>query len=125
MQPLPVYGTGENVRDWLFVEDHAEAVWKVLNSGKRGEVYNIGGSCEKRNLDLLHLIIDEIACQCGENPATLRQLITFVKDRPGHDFRYGLDCSKIRQELGWSPRHTLAEGLKKTVSYYLICPSSV
>ena len=125
MQPLPLYGTGENVRDWLFVEDHAEAVWKILNDGKIGEMYNIGGSCEKKNFDMLHLIIDEVARQCEENPETLRQLITFVEDRPGHDFRYGLDCSKIRRELGWSPRHTLAEGLKKTVSYYLICPSSV
>lgn len=123
-QPLPVYGKGENVRDWLYVDDHAEAVWIILKSKKRDEVYNVGGSCEKRNLELLHLLIDEVALQCHEDPDTLRRLITFVEDRPGHDFRYGLDCSKIQKELGWAPRHHLHEGLKKTIQFYL-CPSSV
>jgi len=118
-QRLPVYGKGENVRDWLYVEDHAEAIWTILKSTKRGEVYNVGGSCEKKNLELLDLIIDEVATQCEEDPEVFRKLIHFVPDRPGHDFRYGLDGSKIRRELGWQPRHTLHEGLKKTVSFYL------
>jgi dTDP-glucose 4,6-dehydratase len=118
-KPLPVYGNGLNVRDWLFVEDHAEAVWKILENGKRGEVYNIGGSSEKKNLDLLHLIISEVAEQTGEEVEALRSLITFVKDRPGHDFRYALDISKIQKELGWKPRYSLEAGLKKTVEWYL------
>ena len=118
-EPLPVYGDGKNVRDWLYVEDHAEAVLRILEQGKAGETYAVGGSSEKKNLDLLHLIIDEVAAQTQENPAPLRELITFVEDRPGHDFRYALDCSKIRKEIGWTPHHTLKEGLKKTVNFYI------
>lgn len=118
-QTLPVYGTGRNIRDWLYVEDHAEAIWTILESRKRGEVYNVGGSCERKNLELLDLIIAEVATQSGEHPEVFRKLITFVEDRPGHDFRYALDCAKISRELGWTPRHTLHEGLRKTVSFYL------
>lgn len=114
--PLPVYGEGINVRDWLYVEDHAEALWCILEKGSKGEVYTIGGECEMRNIDLLHCLIDQFADY--KDPAQLHQLITFVKDRPGHDLRYAIDCSKIQKELGWIKRHTLAEGLKKTIQWY-------
>ncbi len=118
-EPLPVYGKGENVRDWLFVEDHAEAVCAILEKGKRTETYNIGGKSEKKNLDLLHLLLEEIAMQSGEDLQSLQKRIAFVPDRPGHDFRYALDISKIQKEVGWTPRHSLKEGLKKTVAWYL------
>lgn len=120
-EPLPVYGDGQNVREWLFVEDHAEAVWKILENGKRGEVYNLGSGSECKNIDLLHILIDELAKQKSEDPQNFLRLITFVPDRLGHDFRYALDCTKIHREIGWSCRHTLAEGLKKTVAWYLTC----
>jgi dTDP-glucose 4,6-dehydratase len=114
--PLPVYGDGLHVRDWLYVEDHAEALWLILEKGLRGEVYTIGGSNEIRNIDLLHCLIDQLADY--KNPSELHRLITFVKDRPGHDFRYAIDSTKIQQQLGWIKRHTLQEGLKKTVEWY-------
>lgn len=116
---LPVYGKGENVRDWVYVDDHVEAVWLILERGKRGEVYDIGGECEKRNIDLLHLLIDELAKLTGQDPAIYRSLITFVTDRLGHDLRYAINCSKIKQELGWQRRHTLEEGLRKTITHTL------
>lgn len=115
-QPIPIYGTGENVRDWLYVYDHAEAVWMILNQGKIGEVYDIGGACEQRNLDVVKEIISLVG---RKNDTPLDHLITFVPDRPGHDFRYAIDFSKIRSQLGWTPRHTLAEGLEKTVEWYI------
>lgn len=118
-KPLPVYGRGENVRDWLFVEDHAEAVWQILHRGTKGEVYNIGGQSEKKNLDLLHLIIDALAQKLEKDPAEYHRLITFVEDRPGHDFRYALDSSKMESEIGWKPQHHLTAGLEKTIEYYL------
>ncbi|MBI2742744.1 MAG: dTDP-glucose 4,6-dehydratase [Chlamydiales bacterium] len=118
-QSLPVYGSGRNVRDWLYVDDHAEAVWEILKKGQKGEAYNIGSSCERSNLELLGELLDEVAKQTGEDPSCLRQLITFVPDRLGHDFRYALNTEKIRREIGWKPRHTLKEGLAKTVSWYL------
>ena len=117
-KPLPVYGTGANVRDWLFVEDHARALWTVVKKGRVGEVYNVGGEAERKNIDVVHAIcdlIDELAP--GAKPA--RELITFVADRPGHDARYAMDITKISGELGWQPRETFESGLRKTVAWYL------
>lgn len=118
-KPLPVYGEGINVRDWLFVDDHVEALWMILEKGKSGEVYDIGGETEMRNIDLLHTLIDCLAPRLSQSAQKLRNLITFVTDRPGHDLRYAIDCSKIKKELGWAQRHTLPQGLEKTVAWYL------
>ncbi len=115
---LPVFGKGINIRDWLYVEDHAEAIWLILQKGKRGENYNIGGGSEVRNIDLLHLLIEKVAKKQGENPNTYSELITFVEDRPGHDFRYALCSKKLKSELGWKPRHPFEEGVDKTVEWY-------
>ncbi len=118
-KPLPVYGDGQNVRDWLYVEDHCGAIATVLERGKPGETYNIGGWNEQRNLDIVEMIcdmVDEMA-GCGEAPR--RRLITFVKDRPGHDRRYAMNATKIERELGWRPKETFATGLRKTVRWYL------
>ncbi len=117
-QPLPVYGRGANVRDWVYVDDHAEAVWNILQFGKKGETYNIGGHSEKTNLELLHLLIDQIAIEKKQNPSSYHQLIRFVTDRPGHDFRYAIDTAKIEKELHWHPKVSLAEGLRRTVHWY-------
>ncbi|MEI8365034.1 MAG: dTDP-glucose 4,6-dehydratase [Parachlamydiaceae bacterium] len=116
---LPVYGEGKNVRDWLFVEDHAKALWMLLEHSRKGETYNIGGEEEWKNLDLVKEIIRVIAKVIKEDSKTLEALITFVKDRPGHDFRYAIDCSKIKTEMGWTPEHSFAEGLEKTVRWYI------
>lgn len=118
-KPLPVYGKGINVRDWLYVDDHAEALWTILEKGKSGEVYDIGGETEMRNIDLLDALIDCLAARTSKDRAKLRNLITFVADRPGHDLRYAIDCTKIKNELGWTQRHTLPQGLEKTISWYL------
>lgn len=117
--PLPVYGKGENVRDWLYVEDHAKALHLLLEHGKKGETYNIGGEEEWRNIDLVHAIIAAVAELTGSEVDELSSLIAFVKDRPGHDFRYAIDCSKIKSEIGWSPSHNFEEGLRATVQWYL------
>jgi dTDP-glucose 4,6-dehydratase len=119
-KPLPVYGRGENVRDWLFVDDHAEALLLVAENGRLGESYAIGGHEERRNIDVVRSIcalVDELA----PDPAVGRrtELIRFVSDRPGHDFRYAIDASKIRSELGWTPRETFDSGLRRTVRWYL------
>ena len=114
-KPLPVYGRGSNVRDWIYVDDHAEAVWQILQKGRRGEVYDVGGKTELSNLELLNVLIDLIDAQ---QPGDYRSLIRFVQDRPGHDFRYALDPSKIENELGWQPRTTLKEGLLRTIRWY-------
>jgi dTDP-glucose 4,6-dehydratase len=119
-RPLPVYGSGNNIRDWLFVEDHARALWLVLSRGRIGEKYNIGGDAEMTNLDLVHLIcgiLDECRPEAPHCPH--RSLIEYVVDRPGHDLRYAIDAGKMRTELGWSPRETLTSGLRLTVSWYL------
>lgn len=108
---LPVYGTGENVRDWLYVEDHCSAIDLIIRKGRVGEVYNIGGHNEKTNLEVVKTILKELGK--GED------LITFVKDRPGHDRRYAIDPAKIYRELGWLPQTSFAEGIKKTIKWYL------
>ncbi len=118
-RPLPVYGEGINIRDWLYVEDHAEAIWMILEKGKAGEVYDIGGETEMRNIDLLHTLIDHLSVHTPQDAEHYRNLITFVADRPGHDLRYAIDCSKIKDDLGWTQRHTLPQGLEKTVEWYL------
>ncbi len=118
-QPLPIYGKGQNVRDWLFVDDHAEALHLLLLQGKRGETYNIGGDCEMKNIEIVQKIIHTISKLTGKDVEELQKLITFVKDRPGHDLRYAIDFSKIKQELNWSPRHTFEEGIEETVNWYL------
>lgn len=118
-KPLPVYGKGINVRDWLYVDDHAEALWTILEKGKSGEVYDIGGETEMRNIDLLDALIECLAARTSQDHAKFRNLMTFVADRPGHDLRYAIDCSKIKHELGWTQRHTLFQGLEKTISWYL------
>ena len=117
-QPIPVYGKGENVRDWLFVEDHAEALLLVLEKGALGESYNIGGNNEARNIDLVReicSILDDLKPEAAPHD----RLIEFVTDRPGHDLRYAIDASRIKNELGWQPRVNLAEGLRLTVQWYL------
>lgn len=119
-KPLPVYGDGQNVRDWLFVEDHCSALDAVLHHGQPGEAYNIGGNNEVKNIDLVHLLckfMDELAPELPIRPSS--QLITFVKDRLGHDRRYAIDASKLKQELDWQPTMTIETGLLKTVQWYL------
>jgi dTDP-glucose 4,6-dehydratase len=116
---LPVYGDGQNVRDWLYVDDHCDAIWSILEGGEAGETYNIGGECEKTNLDVVRLICRLVAEETGRQPAETEELITFVKDRPGHDFRYAMDITRIRNALGWSPAETFETGLRKTVKWYL------
>ena len=118
-RPIPVYGDGQNVRDWLYVRDHAEALWRVITRGRDGENYNIGGHNQWTNLRLVELIcdlIDELAPQLGGGS---RKLITFVKDRPGHDRRYAIDATKMRRELGWTPAHSFERGIRETVQWYL------
>jgi dTDP-glucose 4,6-dehydratase len=118
-KPLPIYGDGQNVRDWLFVEDHCSAIATVLDRGCVGQTYNIGGWNEKRNLEIVETICDLIDERSGRDGLSRRSLITFVKDRPGHDRRYAMDASKIEKELGWRPVETLETGLRKTVRWYL------
>jgi dTDP-glucose 4,6-dehydratase len=118
-KPIPVYGQGLNVRDWLYVRDHAEALWIVLTSGQPGETYNIGGNNELANIQIVRQIcdlIDELRPELGGNS---QSLISFVADRPGHDFRYAIDATKIRRELGWQPAHTFEAGIRQTVRWYL------
>jgi dTDP-glucose 4,6-dehydratase len=118
-KPLPVYGAGQNVRDWLYVEDHCEAIATVLTRGRVGQTYNIGGWNEKRNIDIVEIICDIVDEMAGRRGSSRRGLITFVKDRPGHDRRYAMDASKIERELGWRPLETFESGIRKTVRWYL------
>lgn len=118
-ESIPIYGEGLNVRDWLYVEDHCEAIETVLRHGVAGETYVIGGDTERTNLSLVETLLDAVDEALGQTAGTSRELITFVKDRPGHDFRYAMDYSKIKEELGWQPRHDLETGLRDTVSWYL------
>jgi len=118
-KPVPVYGDGMNVRDWLFVVDHAEALWTVLGQGKEGETYNVGGHNEWANIRVVELICDLIDELAPERGGDSRKLIKFVTDRPGHDRRYAIDASKIERELGWGPAHTFEQGIRETVQWYL------
>jgi dTDP-glucose 4,6-dehydratase len=118
-KPLPVYGDGQNVRDWLYVEDHCEAIRTVLHRGRVGQTYNIGGWNEKRNIDIVETICDIVDEMTGSRKPSRRGLITFVKDRPGHDRRYAMDAGKIERELGWRPGETFETGIRKTVKWYL------
>jgi dTDP-glucose 4,6-dehydratase len=118
-KPVPVYGDGMNIRDWLFVLDHAEALWKSLTLGKEGETYNIGGNNEWANIRIVELICDLIDELVPESEGNSRKLITFVKDRAGHDRRYAIDSSKIACELGWKPAYTFEKGIRETVLWYL------
>ncbi|MDI9867407.1 dTDP-glucose 4,6-dehydratase [Flectobacillus sp. DC10W] len=118
-KPLPVYGKGENVRDWLFVKDHARAIDVIFHKGANGDTYNIGGHNEWKNLDLVHLLCDVMDQKLGNAQGTSRQLITFVTDRAGHDLRYAIDATKLKDELGWIPSVTFEQGLDYTVEWYL------
>ena len=117
---LPVYGDGKNVRDWLYVTDHCQAIWKIMRDGQRGATYNIGGNTEKPNIDVVETIcdiLDETAADADIGPR--RGLITFVTDRPGHDRRYAIDATKLKQELGWVPAESFETGIRKTIAWYL------
>jgi dTDP-glucose 4,6-dehydratase len=131
---LPVYGDGRNVRDWLYVEDHCRAIWEIMKRGRRGETYNIGGRCELSNIDVVERIcdiLDRIGDRIGDgiDPKAgikrRRELIRFVKDRPGHDRRYAIDCCRLENELGWTPAESFGTGLEKTVRWYLQNPDWV
>jgi dTDP-glucose 4,6-dehydratase len=124
-RPLPVYGDGRQVRDWLYVEDHAEALHVVLTKGRVGDTYNIGGLAEQANIDVVMQICDLLETMRPEKPAGVsayRDLITYVQDRPGHDRRYAIDCAKIGRDLGWEPRQTFDSGLRTTIAWYLDNP---
>ena len=119
-KPLPVYGEGLNVRDWLYVTDHCDAIYTVLKNGQIGETYNIGGHNEIKNIDIVNTIcstLDELKPR--SNGGSYSELITYVTDRPGHDFRYAIDASKINKDLGWSPKETFETGIRKTIQWYL------
>jgi len=127
---LPVYGDGRNVRDWLYVDDHCEAIWLILMKGRVGETYNVGGECEKKNLDIVEQVCEVLeTTHPAKDNAILRQkapgirkyrdLIQFVKDRPGHDRRYAINCDKIKTELGWKQNHDFTSGLQDTISWFL------
>ncbi|WP_345760511.1 dTDP-glucose 4,6-dehydratase [Klebsiella quasipneumoniae] len=121
-KPLPVYGNGEQIRDWLYVEDHARALYKVATEGKSGETYNIGGHNERKNIDVVRTIcaiLDKVVAQKPGNITHFADLITFVTDRPGHDLRYAIDAAKIQHDLGWVPQETFESGIEKTVHWYL------
>ena len=117
-KPLPIYGKGDQIRDWLYVEDHARALYTVVTQGQAGETYNIGGYNEKKNIDVVYAICD-LLDEIVPKTTSYRQQITYVTDRPGHDRRYAIDASKIHQQLGWKPQETFASGIRKTVEWYL------
>lgn len=118
-KPLPVYGKGDNIRDWIYVEDHNRAVWLIVNKGRTGQKYNIGGENEWQNIKLLHKVIELSAEKLGKPASEIEKTITYVKDRPGHDKRYAIDCTKIKTEFGWQRKMTFEEGLNATVDWYL------
>ena len=122
---LPVYGEGFNIRDWIYVEDHNRAVWQIVNDGKTGEKYNIGGENEWQNIKLLHKVIELTSAEVGKSAAEVEKTIVHVKDRPGHDARYAIDCTKIKKELGWERKMTFEQGLSMTVKWYLTHPDWV
>ncbi len=116
---LPVYGEGKNIRDWIYVEDHNRAVWQIVTKGRTGEKYNIGGENEWQNINLLKKLIEITAAKCNLDVKSVENTIVHVKDRPGHDARYAIDCSKIKKELGWERKMTFEQGLSETVDWYL------
>jgi dTDP-glucose 4,6-dehydratase len=119
-RPLPIYGKGDNIRDWLFVEDHARALWLALTTGRPGETYNVGGHNERTNLQVVEAICDILdALRPRQDGQSYKTQITFVKDRPGHDQRYAIDPTKIMRELGWKPQETFDTGLRRTIQWYL------
>lgn len=121
-KPLPVYGNGQQVRDWLFVEDHAKALYKIMTQGKIGETYNVGGCNEKTNIEVVYAIctlLEELAPNKPKGVKKYQDLITYVQDRPGHDVRYAIDATKVSRELGWKPQETFESGLRKTVEWYV------
>jgi dTDP-glucose 4,6-dehydratase len=121
-KPLPVYGDGMQIRDWLYVEDHARALYKVVTEGEVGETYNIGGHNEKANIEVVKMIcslLEELVPNKPEGVNQYQDLITYVTDRPGHDVRYAIDASKIERELGWTPKESFETGIRKTVEWYL------
>ncbi len=121
-KPLPIYGKGDQIRDWLYVDDHARALFRVMTQGKVGETYNIGGHNEKQNIDVVHTIcqvLEELVPQHPAGVKNYKDLITYVADRPGHDQRYAIDAGKIKQDLGWIPEETFETGMKKTIQWYL------
>lgn len=121
-KPLPVYGKGDQIRDWLYVEDHARALYKVVTQGEIGETYNIGGHNERKNIDVVTTIcglLEELVPNKPQGVNKYVDLVTHVKDRPGHDLRYAIDASKIERELGWTPEETFESGIRKTVEWYL------
>ena len=118
-RPLPIYGKGANIRDWLYVVDHVEALWAILQKAPKGSVFDIGGGYEASNLEIVHRLIEEYSLLTSQNPEEFTPLIHYVEDRLGHDFRYSIDPSKIKKELGWSPKYDFSKGLKETVQWYL------
>ena len=121
-KPLPVYGNGAQIRDWLYVEDHARALYKVVTEGEVGETYNIGGHNERKNIEVVQTIcrlLDDLVPNKPAGVGQYEELITYVTDRPGHDIRYAIDASKIERELGWKPQETFESGIRKTVEWYL------
>jgi dTDP-glucose 4,6-dehydratase len=118
-KPLPVYGDGNNVRDWLFVEDHCNGIWKIIKNGTRGETYNIGGENEIKNIDIVNMLCEKMADVMGKEINYYKKLITFVKDRPGHDWRYAINMDKIKNKLGFKPSVKFTEGITKTIQWYL------
>ncbi len=116
---LPVYGDGSNIRDWLYVEDHCEAIWLILNKGRTGQTYNVGGDNEWKNIDMVNYLCEKISKITKFPVEEYKKLITFVKDRPGHDRRYAINCDKIKKKLGWSPKHDFEKGLEETIKWYM------
>lgn len=127
-KPIPIYGNGENVRDWLFVDDHSDAIWLILQKGENQGIYDIGGECEMRNIDIAHEIIEQFCFSINSNSNDYRSLTFFAPDRPGHDLRYAIDCSKIKTQLGWSPKRTFKDAIRETIAWYVnencLCDSS-
>ncbi|MBW1876266.1 MAG: GDP-mannose 4,6-dehydratase, partial [Deltaproteobacteria bacterium] len=117
--PLPIYGAGLNVRDWLYVADHCEAIWTVIQKGSVGRTYNVGGNNEMQNIEVIDTLCKIVAEELGSDVGELLALKQFVTDRPGHDLRYAIDATRIRQECGWEPKETFDTGIRKTVQWYL------